>query len=284
MAGVTGRHGLNTSPNSSEELDSNEATPATKVSNPSPNDVRETLKPSNAGIVRSKVPPAFILAQSPQRFGHTDNQPNGSGCITQDPFVSVTSLSATTQSSNEASKLSPIASTFTPHSVLTSSSGSSFAFSESSAGVTLSAQLSEGFQSKLGGLASPSGLPLSMEMFSTAAHRLNDKLEGVSASFSAENVHYDLLAEPPMEKIARRGSFSTDKGASRCLMVGQVATDCPVAAIEGFFSVSIAEYLIYKSALNIGSGTPLAQSRKSCSRTSSWLAQSTFNLGTCVMS
>ena len=225
MAGVNGQLGMSTSPNSSEDLDSNLATPATKVSNLSPSDIRETFKVGTTGIVRSKVPPAFILTQSPQRQGQGNDLHHVSTYAPQDPFVSGPGLSATTQSSTDTSKLSPIASSFTPQSVLTSNSVSS---------VALSTQLSESL-SKLVGYPASTGLPLSPGVLSSTGNR-SDAGFGPSSPALYENLNQEF--ELSVGKKFRHGSFSTDNGAFRCLVVGQVATDCPAAAIEGFFSVS----------------------------------------------
>ena len=249
MTGVSGHGGYNTSPNSSEELDSNQATPATKVSVFSPHDIREALKPSNIGIVRSKVPPAFVLTQPQPTFTQNIQTPNGTSCATQDPFVSGPSLSATTQSSTDTSRLSPTASTFTPPSTLTSSSGSSLALSEPSDNVTFHAQQFKDIHSKLLSLVAPPGLPIPPGVLNSPVYRPSNKLEDTSVSSASRDTQSEHRVEFSMFKDTTNGSFSTDNGISRCLMVSQVATDCPVAAIEGFFSVSVHKCLMYTSKL-----------------------------------
>lgn len=239
MAGVSGLNGFNASPNSSEERDSDQATPATKTSLFSPHHVREILKPSNTGIVRSKVPPAFVLTQAQPTLIQNAQVRHGSDATTQDPFVSGPTLSATTQSSTDTSKLSPIASTFTPQSLVASSTASSVILSEPAGSVTLSPQRLKDLQAKLVGLAAPSAPSVLPSLRHNPLYKSSNRFENGLPSSTAEDPHSDGRSQPLVFKDTKQGSFSTDRGTSRCLTISQVATDCPVAAIEGFFSVRV---------------------------------------------
>ena len=240
MAEINGPYGLTTSPNSSEELDSDQATPATKTSLFSPHNAREALKSNNTGIIRSKVPPAFVLTQAqPTLIQHHQAQKSPDGA-TQDPFVSGPKLSASTQFSADTSKLSPIASTFTPQSLLASSPSSSVALSELSGSVTLPPQQLQDLQSKLVILAAPSGRQVPLERPETLRnlwYKPSNEVEYAKGYSATEISHSEYLSEPRVFKDASQSPFSTDEGISRYLMISQIATDCPMAAIERFFSV-----------------------------------------------
>ncbi|KAL9099875.1 MAG: hypothetical protein Q9163_004681 [Psora crenata] len=109
------------SPNSSEEVDSHHATPATKLSTLSPPEPHGSLNLGGRGIVRAKVPPAFDLTFTNASFSVKPQQGTSPSFGYQDPFVSGSSFASTsTQSSADVSKLSPVASAFTPASVLES--------------------------------------------------------------------------------------------------------------------------------------------------------------------
>lgn len=237
MAGVSGSNGFNASPNSSEELESGHATPATKTSLFSPQEVREILKPSNTGIVRSKVPPAFVLTQAQPTPTQQLQVCTGQDGVTQDPFISRPTLSATTQSSTDTSKLSPIASTFTPQNLLASSTASSVILSEPTGSTTLSPQRLRDLQSKLAGLAAPPGLSHLPDLHPSTLQKLSYKPEDGKAAFAIGDLRLDRSSQPEYSKDVWHGSFSTDRGTSRYLLISKVAHDCSVAAIEAFFSV-----------------------------------------------
>ena len=102
------------SPNSSEDVDTY-GTPATKISSFSPDKARESLVAPTAGIMRSKVPPPFVLEKNPFETvsaGQSVNQPPA--IHSHDPFVSSSTLKAVFKDSKYGSKLSPVASSFTP--------------------------------------------------------------------------------------------------------------------------------------------------------------------------
>ena len=121
MTSIAQCQGIPASPNSSEEVDSHHDTPATKISPFSPEETWSQLKPAGTGFSRSKLPPQFLLF-SPDGGSQTSGLPRP-----QDPFVSGPNLSGTTQASTDVSKLSPNALTFTPTTLVDSSSAKSAA-------------------------------------------------------------------------------------------------------------------------------------------------------------
>ena len=251
MPGANGRHGFTTSPNSSEELDSNHGTPATKLSAFSPNNSRETLKlSSSTGIVRSKVPPAFVLTQAQSNFNHNNEARGASSFASQDPFVSGPNLTATTRSSTDASKLSPVASAFTPQTFFSSSNESSVAFSEPSGGVTVSPRGFNNSQSKLPffvpapgrsvprGLCSPPpGLPDPYGIPASHGYKTNNDFNVASVSTTAGDLEPSVDSRPVQTGTLNIGSFSTNDGTSRTLMVKQISETLSATQIEEFFSV-----------------------------------------------
>lgn len=107
-----------TSPDSSEEAESNDVTPATKLSPLSPRDVYDRTKSMSTGIVRPKVPPAFNLKSSQSNLTAIDQVHSHSPSTLQDPFVTGPRARLTDSSYVGSSKLSPTASLFTPGSRL----------------------------------------------------------------------------------------------------------------------------------------------------------------------
>ncbi|KAL6719576.1 hypothetical protein ACLMJK_001496 [Lecanora helva] len=108
MAALVPQQGASASPNSSEEVDSYQDTPATKVSPFSSQETQSQLKPVGVGFSRSKLPPQFLLFSPTKKLGNLHS------IRPQDPFVSGFDSLSTTQVPTDASKLSPNASTFTP--------------------------------------------------------------------------------------------------------------------------------------------------------------------------
>ena len=116
MSTSTHQNAVFASPISSEEVDSHQGTPATKISPFSPNESRGQLKPVGLGFSRSKLPPQFLLFNANGEYPNLElNQP-------QDPFVSSQDLTGTTKAFSETSRLSPNASAFTPATLVNSGS------------------------------------------------------------------------------------------------------------------------------------------------------------------
>ena len=218
------------SPNSSEEVDSHHATPATKLSAFSPDDTRELINTGGRGIVRAKVPPAFDLTLTKANFNSSHLQGTSSSLTYQDPFVSG---STTTQSSTDASKLSPVASAFTPASLLES---------PCSAEVTGRSGLSLSVP-KNGYRAANQGFPV----FSAPSKDPPPcgSLKGSFYNDSVPNLYPTTLqsnsisTSPSVEPIAANlGPYSSEDGTSRSLMV-QVGTGTCAEQIEDYLNVSV---------------------------------------------
>lgn len=128
------------SPDSSEEVDSHLATPATKLTTFSPDDIHDFNNPRSRGIVRSNVPPAFDLTITAANFNGEGQQGKTSSTRCNDPFTSASSFgSNTTKTSTDTSKLSPAAASFTPSTLLESPTTPN-----RHGGATVSLQLSKG--------------------------------------------------------------------------------------------------------------------------------------------
>ena len=117
MAGLAKQHSTATSPNSSEDVESHQATPATKLSAFSPDDTRD-FTTSGSRIVRI---PAYDLKITTAKSNLSAKKASSSTVSNHDPFVSASPLaSSTTKSSIESSKLSPVAAAFTPTTIFDS--------------------------------------------------------------------------------------------------------------------------------------------------------------------
>lgn len=229
MAVINGSNDASLSPNSSEEVESQHGTPATRISPFSP-EAREGLKTGGHGIVRSKIPPAFILTHvqsnsSPK--GKIGDRP--SPLVSHDPFISAPLFGSATRSSTDASKLSPVASTFTP---------SGFRENEASAGSLGQVELPIASLSlNTSSNASPNpALSIQAGHKDTNSLKLNTlsaadlSSTAQSASSPASSVSLDIAHQ----KI---GQFSTDDGTSRSLMVSQLSPRTSAQEIWELFNV-----------------------------------------------
>lgn len=227
MACTHDHNGTSTSPNSSEEVESHHGTPATKLSPFSPDQIPEEIKHVNQGIVRTRVPPPFVLARDQSSFGPNGMTGNSMLPGSQDPFLSVPNLSSNTQSSGDGSKLSPNASTFTPTSLIESASSND----NSSSGA---------FQ-----------YPVSAPICGTGLQGL----DFLSPKSRSNNLHYDLdskkcfLSSPNSSfgtvvtsvGSMKLGKFSTDVPKSRSLMAGPVSRATSAKEIEKLLGVSLVD-------------------------------------------
>ena len=224
MACTHDHNGTSASPNSSEEVESHQGTPATKLSPFSPDQVPEEPKHVNQGIVRTRVPPPFVLARDQSNFGPNGKSGKSMMPGSQDPFLSVPNLSSNTQSSSDGSKLSPNASTFTPTSLIESASSNSKS-SHSAFQYPLSAPICGiGLQ----------GLDIRTPKSRTnnLQHGPNDKksfLSGPISSFGTLVTHVGSI---------KLGQFSTDVPKSRSLMAGPVSRATSAKEIEKLLGVS----------------------------------------------
>ena len=230
MACTHNHNGTSASPNSSEEVESHHGTPATKLSPFSPDEVPEEPKHISQGIVRTRVPPPFVLARDQSNFG--PNGKSGSAIVpgSQDPFLSISDLSSNAKSSGDASKLSPNASTFTPTSLIESASSNS---NSSSSGCyhPLSASVC--------GIGSQG-----LDFFSPKSRSINFQ----PALSGKKRVLYDPNSSPgtPITNLGsiKLGQFSTDLSKSRSLMAGPVGRATSAKEIEKLLGVSLVNTLI----------------------------------------
>ncbi|CAF9939273.1 MAG: hypothetical protein ALECFALPRED_008058 [Alectoria fallacina] len=230
MACTHDHNGTSVSPNSSEEVESHHGTPATKLSPFSPDQVLEDLKHVNQGIVRARVPPPFVLARDQSNFGPNGKAGSSIAPGSQDPFLSVPTLSSYTQSSGDGSKLSPNASTFTPTSLIESVSSNGTP-SSSTFQYPLSAPIcGTGIQGL--GLLSLMSPPNNLRYGPIGKKNV---LSGPSdtttspTSLPAVSSFGSLVANVGSMK---EGRFSTDVAKSRSLMAGPVTRATSAKEIE----------------------------------------------------
>lgn len=239
MACTHDHNGTSASPNSSEEVESHHGTPATKLSPFSPDQVLEDLKHVNQGIVRARVPPPFVLARDQSNFGPNGKAGSFIAPGSQDPFLSVPTLSSNTQSSGDGSKLSPNASTFTPTSLIESVSSNGTPSSST-------------FQYPLSAPICATGIQ-GLDLLSLMSHSNNlrygpigkkNVLSGPSdttispTSLPAVSSFGSLVANVGSIK---QGQFSTDVAKSRSLMAGPVSRATSAKEIENLLGVSFVD-------------------------------------------
>ena len=225
MACTDNHNGTSVSPNSSEDVESHHGTPATKLSPFSPDQTPEEPKFINQGIVRTRVPPPFVLARDQSNFGPNGKTGKSTVPSPQDPFLSIPKLSSNTESSGDGSKLSPNASTFTPISLIESASSSGNS-SSSAFLYPFSAPICESRLQNLGLLLPKSSL-----------NNLQYGLNGKTSSSSGPNSSFNtVITNVGPIKL---GQFSTDVPKSRSLMAGPVSRATSAKEIEKLLGVSI---------------------------------------------
>lgn len=233
------RNATSVSPNSSEEVESHHGTPATKLSPFSPDQGLEDIKHVNQGIVRSRVPPPFVLARDQSNFGPNGKSGNSIVPGSQDPFLSVPTLSSTSQSSGDGSKLSPNASAFTPTSLIESVSSSGTTSSSGTFQYPLPASLcGVGIQ----------GLSLFSPTSRSNKLRYGPNGEGFILSCPDDTtvLPTTLPAFSSFGSLGtnvgsiKLGQFSTDVSKSRSLKAGPVSKATSAKEIEKLLGVSVA--------------------------------------------
>ena len=226
MAVINGRNDIAASPNSSEEVESYHGTPATKLSPFSPENVHH-LKAGGHGIARSNIPPAFNLFRTNTNFSPKGKAGKTTSLGSQDPFVSAP---ASTRTSSDASKLSPIALKLTPALSHGLSSGH---------GVPVSASIRQHIAAAPVLLA----LPPVLQTFPNHATAANRMLFG---SPGADMLSPGILPPSSMDGFGLRvgelknGQFSSDGGVSRALMISQITPGTSVKDIQAIFNVSLS--------------------------------------------
>ena len=227
MAGTQDCHGISTSPNSSEEVDSHRGTPATKISAFSPEGNLESFKVATHGIIRSNVPPAFNLVHTNTNFSANGKVGENTSLVFQDPFVSLSFSSNVTQPSTGVSKLSPSASDFTPATSITyaSSNGRSLPIASHHVNVP-----SPGY------LVSPAASSSSQN--NPIATKCAVSGPGIQpTSIRAATVQHDTSSTAG-GKLGR--GFSSDEGLSRAIMLCNIPLTTSIEDIYGLLGVSLA--------------------------------------------
>ena len=238
MASTNDLHGASASPNSSEEVESHHGTPATKLSPFSPDDVPDNLKIAGHGIVRSKVPPAFVLTHAQSNFTPKGKAGHAVASAPQDPFITAPILSSTTRSSADTSKLSPIASSFTPASLLDSVSS---AGKPNTVETALYTSTNNDDTKNLTFLAPPSASKASDNGTKTQDYVLPDSSNAgvLSQSLPKSFTWKEAVTHAGLLKL---GQFSSDDGTSRSLMISQAARNTSAKEVDQFFNVGIPQH------------------------------------------
>ena len=230
MAGTQDAHGISTSPNSSEEIDSHRGTPATKISAFSPEDNFESFKVASHGIVRSNVPPAFNLVHTNTNFSPNGKLGGTTSLVSPDPFVSGSFSNPVTQPSTGVSKLSPGASNFTPASSIAFSSSNghlipiaSHQINVSSPKYPVSPAAPSSSQNNLTATKCALSGPPGLGLRPTSIHAASTQYD--ASSVGGGNID--------------RG-FSSDEGLSRAIMLCNIPPTTSMSDIYGLFGVSLA--------------------------------------------
>lgn len=222
------------SPISSEEVESHHGTPETKMSAFSPEAFRQP-KAGTYGAVRSNLPPAFSLNHTHERSSPKTKLSNLNLFGSQDPFVTDPSFAYNGRGSNNHPKLSPVASSFTPHKfqelapVSSRPHGSNVSLlkSNSQVGVLglkhVAATPAPGTISANGDSGEP---PLIIGS------------EVPAPTASQPEVPVSLNGHTSTEgEFVKMGRFSSDEEASRSLVISEIPQTTSSKDIDGFFSV-----------------------------------------------
>ena len=230
MAGTQDAHGISTSPNSSEEIDSHRGTPATKISAFSPENNFENFKIASHGIVRSNVPPAFNLVHTNTNFSPNGKVGGDTSSVCQDPFVSGLFSNNVTQPSTGLFKLSPGASDFTPATSIALSSGNSHLIPIPSHQIKVSSP-----KYPVSPAASSSSQNNSIATRCAISGPLGLGLR--PTSIQAASTQYDTSSAAG-GNIDR--GFSSDEGLSRAIVLCNIPPTTSMSDIYGLFGVSLA--------------------------------------------
>lgn len=223
------------SPISSEEVESHHGTPETKLSAFSPEVFRTQPNAGVYGAVRSNLPPTFSLKHTHGKSSPKTNLSNLNIFGSQDPFVTNMSCVSDVRGSNNPPKLSPVASSFTPHkfqeqaSVSTRSNGSNVPLLKSNGQFGILG-LSHVAATPVPGTAPAnydSGKPpvilgSEVPVQTTSQSDLSVPLNGHTSTEGG---------------FIRMGRFSSSDETSRSLVISQIPQTTSSKDIDGFFSV-----------------------------------------------
>lgn len=232
----TQQHATSGSPISSEEIESHHGTPETKLSAFSPENFRTQPKAGGTyGAVRSNLPPAFSLNHAQAKSSPKTKLSNINIFASQDPFVTNLSCASNGRGSNNHPKLSPVASSFTPHKlqeqVLVSArphgSNGSLLKSNSQVGIL--------------GLSHVAATPV---LVTASANGDSEKppviigSEVPAVTTSQPDFSVPLNCQTSAEGVfIKIGRFSSDDETSRSLVISQIPQTTSSKDIDGFFSV-----------------------------------------------
>ena len=238
MSGPSVHAAVSASPESSDAVDSQTVTPATKLSSFTPEGTRASSSSSGRGIVRAKVPPPFDLNNTSSHAGKKAINDNSAGSGFSDPFISASSFASnTTNSSVDPSKLSPAAAAFTPATALDSP-----AFSDQQS------QKYSGAFGKAGNNNTVLAEKKSASNLLGVKYGYGDRVPSLLGhSNSTPNNFFPKIAKssPGAAFIPRiSGTFSSEDETSRCLMV-RFPNDTPRIMLEQHYSVSTGIPLCY---------------------------------------
>lgn len=229
------------SPISSEEVESHHGTPETKLSAFSPEVFRTQPMVGAYGAVRSNLPPAFSLNHAQGRSSPKTKLSNLNIFGSQDPFVTNLSCASNGGGSNNPPKLSPVASSFTPHKsqeqqpISARSHGSNLSVLKPNSHVDvlglghIAATPARGTASANGNLGkSPVNVGSEAPALSTSQADFSVPLNGLTGT---ERVFIKI------------GRFSSDDETSRSLVISQIPQTTSSKDIDGFFSVRYPQIL-----------------------------------------
>ena len=232
----TQQHATSGSPISSEEIESHHGTPETKLSTLSPEVFSTQPKVGAYGAVRSHpLPPAFSLNHAQGKSTSKTKSSNLNIFGSHDPFVTNPNSVSDGRGSNNPPKLSPVASSFTPHkfqeqvSINAKPHGSNVSVLKSngqvgSSGLShIAATLAPGTASTIG----DSGKPPVM------AGTEVPELTASQPDFFVPLNSYTSIEGP----YTKMGRFSSDDESSRSLVISQIPQTTSSKDIDGFFSV-----------------------------------------------
>lgn len=226
------QHAISGSSISSEEVESHHGTPETKLSAFSPEVFRTQPKVGAYGAVRSNLPPAFSLTHTQGKSSPKTKLSNLNIFGSQDPFVTNLSCASNGRVSNNPPKLSPVASSFTPH-----QSQEHVPISARPHGSTVSLLKPNG-QIGILGLSHVAAAPAA-GIASTNGDSGNPPVIVASEvpALSASPPNFSKGNTSTEGVFIQMGRFSSDDETSRSLVISQIPQTTSSKDIDGFFSV-----------------------------------------------
>jgi len=227
MAAPNEPHQTSVSPNSSEEAESYQGTPATKLSPFTPEGLlRGGFKPICLGISRSNKPSNVVL------FPSNADAVSSTSLRLQDPFTSNHTLTGATQVNTAASKLSPNANEFTPATLVDSGVGN--AISCNTKGTTSSPTSHDGFRCKHSNVSLSTvctDIVAVLSLYSPAVQSMPE------FSPSGQGSASQLIERNVNGPFFKLGRFSSETGMSRCVVVSETMGNLTAKEMDELFNV-----------------------------------------------